>query len=39
MHCNHFPNRIYVEKTYEQWEALATTTHKKPGEVSNGIAT
>ena len=39
MHCNHFPIHIYVEKTFEQWEALATTTHKKPWKVSNETGT
>ena len=39
MHCNHFPIHIYMEKTSEQWEALATTTHKKLWKVSNETGT
>ena len=34
MLCNHFPDRIYVEKTSEQWY-LVTTIHKELEEVAN----
>ena len=48
MHCNYFSGRIYVATTFLaafMWRrhlnstALATTTHRKPKRVSDGIGT